>query len=558
MTKFAPTIEQQAALDLFAAGTSFAIEAGAGTGKTSTLVLLAESAPRRNGRYIAFNKAIVVDAGEKMPRNVSCSTAHSLAFRAVGRNYSHRLNSGRMRSDQIARHLGIDAFTVTIPGVGRKVLAAGFLAGHVMKAVGKFCQTVDAAPSGRHVAYIDGIDLPDAATGARTYENNNLVRDYLADFVVAAWADLTDRNGSLPFKHDHYLKLWQLSDPRIDADFILFDEVQDADPVMADVVLRQAERGVQVVLVGDSQQAIYEWRGAVNAFDLFALEETTYLTQSWRFGDAIAEKANEILAKIPGAELRLRGTASIPSRLDVVDAPRAVLCRTNAAAVREVFAYLEDGRRPHLVGGGSEVANFARAAQALMDGRRTEHPELGCFDSWAEVQAYVAQDPQGDELKLLVSLVDDFGPAKIMSALGDRMPREEHADVIVSTAHKAKGREWDTVRLSGDFTVKADSAVGEMRLLYVAVTRAKVVLDVTSVGVLEDLADEEPGEEIVGAADVVEVVADAVLDGTVQPEPALPACCPSCGRTDVVRSNGMIGAHRCSAVAGEEDAAAAL
>lgn len=46
---FAPTPEQLEAIRLFSTGASLAIEAGAGTGKTSTLKLMAESAPTRRG-----------------------------------------------------------------------------------------------------------------------------------------------------------------------------------------------------------------------------------------------------------------------------------------------------------------------------------------------------------------------------------------------------------------------------------------------------------------------------------------------------------------------------
>ncbi len=50
-----------------------AIQAGAGTGKTSTLLLLADSDARR-GQSLAFNKAIVEDAKAKMPSRVSANT----------------------------------------------------------------------------------------------------------------------------------------------------------------------------------------------------------------------------------------------------------------------------------------------------------------------------------------------------------------------------------------------------------------------------------------------------------------------------------------------------
>src|SRR5690349_7433369 len=116
-----PTPEQDEALALFATGESLVIEAGAGTGKTSTLRLLSESAPERQGIYLAFNHSIVDEAKRKMPANVSAFTAHSVAFRAVGKPHAHRLNSNRMRSSDVARMLRLDPIYVMF-GTERKVL----------------------------------------------------------------------------------------------------------------------------------------------------------------------------------------------------------------------------------------------------------------------------------------------------------------------------------------------------------------------------------------------------------------------------------------------------
>ena len=62
---------------------------------------------------------------------------------------------------------------------------------------------------------------------------------------------------------------------------------------------------------------------------------------------------------------------------------------------------------------------------------------------------------------------------------------ERGADVILSTAHKAKGREWRSVQIAGDFREPKEDDDGqqrevpraEMMLSYVAVTRAKLALD---------------------------------------------------------------------------------
>lgn len=54
---------------------------------------------------------------------------------------------------------------------------------------------------------------------------------------------------------------------------------------------------------------------------------------------------------------------------------------------------------------------------------------------------------------------------------------ERSASITISTAHKAKGREWDTVRLYGDFPHVDNMSDEELRLVYVAVTRARKHLD---------------------------------------------------------------------------------
>ncbi|MCY1208323.1 hypothetical protein D9M68_139780 [compost metagenome] len=55
----------------------------------------------------------------------------------------------------------------------------------------------------------------------------------------------------------------------------------------------------------------------------------------------------------------------------------------------------------------------------------------------------------------------------------------------MSTVHRAKGLEWERVLLAGDFKFKTGDdgkltmAPEEMRLLYVAMTRVKRLLDVS-------------------------------------------------------------------------------
>jgi superfamily I DNA/RNA helicase len=113
-----------------------------------------------------------------------------------------------------------------------------------------------------------------------------------------------------------------------------------------------------------------------------------------------------------------------------------------------------------------------------MGGRRANHPDLTAFANWGEVREYVHSD-EGRDLKVMFNLVENYGVPAILEVC-DASVNEDSADVIVSTAHKAKGREWNHVRIANDFKEPeegADPSRPEMMLLYVAVTRAKLVLD---------------------------------------------------------------------------------
>jgi F-box protein, helicase, 18 len=69
------------------------INAYAGTGKTTTLYFFARARPDLRILYLAFNKAMAVEAQEKFQTlpNVTTSTVHSLAFKYYGWKFKSRL-----------------------------------------------------------------------------------------------------------------------------------------------------------------------------------------------------------------------------------------------------------------------------------------------------------------------------------------------------------------------------------------------------------------------------------------------------------------------------------
>jgi superfamily I DNA/RNA helicase len=467
---FSPTQEQQAILAAFATGQDMVVEAGAGTGKTSTLRLLGESAPERTGLYLAYNKAIQKEAEGSFPSNVTCRTAHSLAYRAVGKNFRNRLNGARVTSRQMVDFLGIP---FTGFSQGEIQIAPWQVASLVLQGVGKFCNSADTEITKFHMPRLDGAE-----------EVQDELDTFLLPFARKAWDDLQKPAGSMRFTHDTYLKIWALTNPVIEADFILFDEAQDANPVIAGVVAAQSAT-TQTVFVGDRNQAIYGWRGAVDAMSTF--EGTVLpLSQSFRFGPAIAEEANKLLS-ILNSDLRISGFEPVPSTVGTVETPDAILCRTNAQVIMEAMDAHARGLKVAIVGGTGEIKKFAEASIELMAGKGTRHPDLMAFDSWTDLQVYAKSD-EGRDLRVMVSLIDEHGPQAIID-IADASVNEGQADLIVSTAHKAKGREWDTVRIAPDFKAPEEGELSrpEAMLIYVAVTRAKITLDRSGVAWVDGL-----------------------------------------------------------------------
>lgn len=464
----APTTEQAAIVTAAKAGQHLVVEAGAGTGKTSTLKLLARAKPGQKGVYLAYNKAIAAEAQKSFPTSVVCKTAHSFAFGSVGVLYKHRLDAPRLPARDSARLLGI--FEPLALGTDVPTLAPQQVARIVMATVERFCQSADYKIERVHVPLIRSFELP-AARAALAKEIVPLARK--------AWEDITWRNGRLRFTHDCYLKMWQLSDPDLRTDYVLLDEAQDSNPAVSAVV--EGQVNAQRILVGDRCQAIYGWRGAVDAMRDFT-GNRLFLSQSFRFGPAIAAEANKWLSLLD-AQLRLTGYDAIGSRVERLAEQDAILCRSNGGALSQVFNQVAAGRSVALVGGGDDMRRYAEAAQKLLRGQPCDHPELLAFSSWAEVRDYVDQDSGGSDLKVIVALIDKHGPDAIINISRYLVP-ESQADVTISTAHKSKGREWNRVRIADDFHEPRPNELGQVELqadeamlAYVAVTRAQHVLD---------------------------------------------------------------------------------
>jgi DNA helicase II / ATP-dependent DNA helicase PcrA len=215
-----------------------------------------------------------------------------------------------------------------------------------------------------------GRRTPRAATCAEIYSRCVSTGTQLADVIAAAYPwclPFTDQlaglfTGFVGYKRRHglvdfddLLLLWRaaLADPvtgpalRAEFDAVLVDEYQDVNAVQADIVRLLRPGGDGLTCVGDDAQAIYAFRGADPAH-LRALGETfadlvvIRLSRNYRSQHAVLSLANAVRPQYDGLELALsaeRDVAAAP--------PLLVRCHDEASQAREicrrVLAALEDG-----------------------------------------------------------------------------------------------------------------------------------------------------------------------------------------------------------------------
>lgn len=438
---------------------------------------------------ILTHNSVATEAKASFPSSIAPMTGHSLAYRWIVRQWgdalNERLRGNRVTPVEVARILGCAKTYLRFES--GLVLAPHQIARLAMETVQRWCYSDETVIESWHVPSVPRIDSP---------TDRKALRLAVVPLARKAWEDLSRPDGVLRFSHDCYLKIFALTRPRLPYDYICLDESQDANGIIVGLLQHQ---DAQLAVVGDRSQAIYRWRNSIDSMEVFAAPHRLDLTMSWRFGHDIAEHAN-VWLELLQAELRLRGNPAVDSSLDELGTlARAVLCRSNAGVVQEVVDCHDAGRSVAIVGGGEAVVKFARAAEELKVRGRTSHPDLFPFENWAQVQDYVRDSFDGRELKVWVDLIDKYGTDQVVAIIsrcvnyglrGQEASRAQAgAQVVVSTAHAAKGLEFASVRIGTDFErsepkenietgLTPEPQIEELMLSYVAVTRAQNVLDV--------------------------------------------------------------------------------
>jgi len=482
---FHPNVQQQHIVAAVAARHPVVIvNAFAGTGKTSVLEFIAQTI-RRPAAYLVFNRKNADEARKRLPAWVQVGTAHSWAYRAP-----HPDNNRPM----------VEFYPRLLPTyhLVRQCFGQENISQETMVAITatlrSYCQSQDARVGEQHVP---------AAVHHMSQTNRYHPPEWYVMYAQAVFDHLRRTPGET--SHDIYLKLYSLQSPALKGDLLFIDEAQDLNPCMLNIIEKQIQCGKQVVLVGDRYQHIYGFNGAIDAMAVISAKyqgTELPLTGSYRFGENIAAVANQILARM-GCSHQIHGLARQPGVIrDMADAPapgQAVIYRKNISMLHDLLRLPPD-LPVQVVGGVQELSQMLQSAFALYKGERTDHPEIGMFRSWEELVTFAESDA-GRHLWPVVSYIEEQHGIHTALAVLTRIEKnnQPHAlpenTLILTTAHKSKGLEFNAVQLSSDMedSLETDNVfilpprsreamLAEMALLYVAATRARVTLNLGGIG----------------------------------------------------------------------------
>ena len=336
--------------------------------------------------------------------------------------------------------------------------------------------------------------------------------------------DLLGRTGNLEdaksvvIKAANMIVSGEVEPNRIGKTVLVIDEAQDmgAEEYALVKALMENNEEMRVIAVGDDDQNIYEFRGSDSMY-MYRLTQTPEsrfieMTENYRSACHIVNFANNFTKNI---SKRIKSTPIIsmkeedgwvgvtyhqskymyqPLVKELIHRQEkntsCVLTQTNEEAVIITALLRKYGINSKLIQSSDEfrfwnLAEMRYFLKQITQQKNTplipeelwEHAKHATFSAYEKSQSltYVKRCVELFEQTNKTKYISDFKEFVFESSIEDFCDTSE-ADVIISTIHKAKGKEFDDVyMLISDCYLKDDSL---MRRYYVGITRAKKRLSI--------------------------------------------------------------------------------
>ena len=449
--------------------------------------------------FVAFNKSIATELGNKIPLNCDAMTMHSMGNRALCATYGY-LEVNEDRVDNILERLmALDL---------RKIKRHYFEMLITTKKLVSLCKmnlTLDCIDNDG--VFVDKA-LDDLAAHYDIDLNDNRTRVYdLVPKVLEAcknvYAKGVEADGQIDFDDMIWLPIVLGLDIK-QYDLLLVDEAQDLNCCQQALAMKAGKR---LILCGDPKQAIYGFAGADSDSIPRMIErlsdtpqgcETLPLTVTRRCGFAIVKEAQKLVPDFEAHETCPKGLilhAPLENQLaadgyrESVKDNDMILCRTNAPLVSECFKFLKAGRKANIQG-----KNIGQGLISTVERMKAEDvPDLvEKLSNWYESECQKERRKKNPKDSRLIALKDRYDCIMVFTegqidvvgvtdTINAIFTDQTSTGIRLSSVHRAKGLESDRVfilmlknaQMPHPLAKSKWQIDQESNLKYVAITRAK-------------------------------------------------------------------------------------
>ena len=428
-----------------------------GSGKTFIIEKLIEKNIDKEIVYLVFTRAMRIEAQERFEKkfgkrcNVKVRTVHSMAYENFGAKYQDVLTTD------------LNIFDVA-------------------KAVGLFMKKSE------DFKLIDEVKIileHYLTTGYHSFDEYLIGENINVSYKHIMYADKLFNamlKGKCKVTHNFYLKLWHLSKPDLsDFDMIAIDEFQDNSGALLDIVDRNSDNDSKIIVIGDTNQSIYQFNHSVNGLELLNKGWKNYpLTKSFRVGNTLAKVMETSFSRLLGTDLKIEGYNKTQKVVKSIDRDKKhwVISRYNSTIFRECIDYTQMGKKIYI---HSTRANFDFKYLQNLYRFKFYGDKHFTFKKYKDYNEMVKEAEKTDNRSFLSmdKLMSEYGTSfiyKINDMKELTVDSPDKADVCYVTAHSSKGMTInDPVRLTTDFPdlLKPQDfdILPEINLFYVANSR---------------------------------------------------------------------------------------
>lgn len=432
------------------------IEAGPGTGKTSTSIEIIKTIKPEMCLYTAFNKAIVEDSKTKMEQyGVQCKTFHALAYQYVK----------PLKPISELTYLCITE-DLTYPDKNK-----------VITAINAFFVSASS----------DMYEFMDTAFKDDEHALKELSVRYINEMI----------NGNLAPSFGFLLKFFHLmllnKGTNISFDMVILDEINDVTGVALEIFkLLKAPRKIGL---GETNQAIYGFMNLVNGFEILSDAPRLPLTKSFRCSTKIASQIQNFMRAYLNEEYVFTGTD------ETVGNGKTLYCtRTNSQAIVHIAEQQSYGKGFTLLRKPSEIFACPLAIITAGAGKEVYDRKYKFLENeyrnfkktgtkYKNYMSYIKESVEDKEIESAINLLHYLRTKNINIFDVYKRAKEQKPDpkTTIATVFTAKGLEFEHVHISDDLNsavVAVTTADGvpeheyltEIRCYFVAVSRAQKTL----------------------------------------------------------------------------------